>query len=80
MKSDIENYMQLDRIVHEPARLLILTLLAETDEMEFRFLEEISGLTKGNLSGHISKLEDTDRDKDTTPHNDAIARNSKAEY
>ncbi|HXX99681.1 MAG TPA: transcriptional regulator [Candidatus Limnocylindrales bacterium] len=57
MRADIENYMSLDRIVHEPARLVILTLLAEADAMEFRFLEKVSGFTKGNLSGHISKLE-----------------------
>ena len=57
MRNDIESYMKLDRLVHEPARLVILTVLAEADEMEFRFLERVSGLTKGNLSGHISKLE-----------------------
>lgn len=57
MKASIASYINVDRIVHEPARLVILTVLAETDKMEFRFLEKISGLTKGNLSGHISKLE-----------------------
>jgi DNA-binding transcriptional ArsR family regulator len=50
--------MTLDRLVHEPARLVILTVLAEAEEVEFRFLESVSGLTKGNLSGHIAKLED----------------------
>ncbi|HEV2196657.1 MAG TPA: transcriptional regulator [Candidatus Acidoferrum sp.] len=50
--------MKLDKLVHEPARLVILTVLAEADEMEFRFLKEISGLNKGNLSGHLSKLEE----------------------
>lgn len=58
MRSDIENCMNLDKLVHEPARLVILTVLAEADEMEFRFLEQISGLNKGNLSGHLSKLEE----------------------
>ena len=58
MRNDAENYLKLDRVVHEPARLLILTLLVDANDMEFRFLEEISGLTKGNLSGHISKLEE----------------------
>ncbi len=58
MRNNIENCMKLDKLVHEPARLVILTVLVEADEMEFRFLEEVSGLNKGNLSGHLSKLEE----------------------
>ena len=50
--------LELDRVVHEPARLVILTVLAGADEVEFKFLEEAIGLTKGNLSSHLSKLED----------------------
>lgn len=49
--------LNLDRLVHEPARLAILTVLAEADEVEFRFLEGVTGLTKGNISSHVSKLE-----------------------
>ena len=58
MKAAFESLLNLDRVVHEPARLVILTVLAQADEVEFRFLEEVSGLTKGNLSSHISKLEE----------------------
>ncbi len=58
MRADLEGLLSLDRLVHEPARLVILTVLNEADEVEFRFLEGISGLTKGNLSSHISKLEE----------------------
>ncbi len=47
----------LDRLIHEPARLLILTVLANAGEVEFSFLEKMSGLSKGNLSSHMSKLE-----------------------
>lgn len=47
----------LDRLVHEPARLAILTVLAEAEEVEFRFLESVTGLTKGNISSHMAKLE-----------------------
>lgn len=50
--------MDLDRVVHEPARLAILTVLAEAEEVEFRFVESVTGLTRGNLSSHASKLED----------------------
>jgi len=49
--------LDVDRVVHEPARLVILTVLAAADEVEFKFLEEVIGLTKGNLSSHIAKLE-----------------------
>ena len=58
MKNGVENFLTVDRLVHEPARLVILTILSEADEAEFRFLERVSGLTKGNLSAHISKLEE----------------------
>jgi DNA-binding MarR family transcriptional regulator len=58
MRADLESLLTLDRLVHEPARLVILTVLAEAEEVEFRFLETVSGLTKGNLSGHIAKLEE----------------------
>jgi len=57
MSNGLENLLGVDRLVHEPARLVILTILAEADEVEFRFLERVSGLTKGNLSAHLSKLE-----------------------
>lgn len=49
--------LALDRLVHEPARLLILAVLANAREVEFTFLEKVSGLSKGNLSSHMSKLE-----------------------
>lgn len=49
--------LDLDRIVHEPARLVILTVLASSDAAEFKFLESLTGLTKGNLSSHTAKLE-----------------------
>lgn len=49
--------LTLDRVVHEPARLAILTVLAEAERVEFRFLENVTGLTRGNISSHVSKLE-----------------------
>ncbi len=50
--------LEVDRVVHEPARLAILTVLASAEEVQFKFLEEALGLTRGNLSSHVSKLED----------------------
>ena len=55
--SNVHALLDLDRVVHEPARLAILTILASAEEVEFRFLEETIGLTRGNLSSHVSKLE-----------------------
>jgi DNA-binding transcriptional ArsR family regulator len=53
----VQGLLELDRVVHEPARLAILTILAAAEEVEFSFLEAAIGLTKGNLSSHLSKLE-----------------------
>ncbi|HJV47925.1 MAG TPA: transcriptional regulator [Geothrix sp.] len=49
--------LDLDRIVHEPARLAILTVLASAEEVAFLFLQRVTGLSKGNLSSHTQKLE-----------------------
>ncbi len=47
----------LDRTIHEPARLRILTILTGVDVSDFNFLLTALGLTKGNLSSHMDKLE-----------------------
>ena len=48
----------LDRLVHEPARLALLTALAACRRADFMFLLRLTGLTRGNLSVHLSKLEE----------------------
>jgi len=48
----------LDRVIHEPARLLIVALLASVKESDFLWLQKESALTKGNLSSHLGKLEE----------------------
>ena len=48
----------LDRLIHEPGRLAILTVLTSVTDADFVFLQRTTGLTKGNLSSHLSKLED----------------------
>ena len=50
--------LNLDRLIHEPARLTILTILSSVESADFTFLERATGLTKGNLSSHLSKLEE----------------------
>ena len=49
--------MELDRIVHEPARLRIMMILSGVESANFNFLLSTLGLTNGNLSRHIEKLE-----------------------
>ena len=48
----------VDRIVHEPARLLILSILSILDSADFVFLLKQTGMTSGNFSTHITKLEE----------------------
>ena len=47
----------IEKVVHEPARLKILIYLNILKSAEFVFLLNKTNLTKGNLSSHISKLE-----------------------
>ena len=53
----ISPLLDLDRMVHEPARLAILTALFAAEEVEFLFLQKVTTLSKGNLSSHTQKLE-----------------------
>ena len=50
----------LDRLVHEPARLIILTILSSVKEADFIYLLNETQLSRGNLSSHLSKLEKAD--------------------
>ncbi len=47
----------LDRLIHEPARLVIMAYLYVVEAADFLFLVRQTGLTLGNLSSHMSKLE-----------------------
>lgn len=47
----------IDKLIHEPARLMLLSQLYVVEEADFLFLEQQTGMTRGNLSTHLSKLE-----------------------
>jgi DNA-binding MarR family transcriptional regulator len=47
----------LDRVIHEPARLVLVSSLFVVEEADFVFLAKRTGLTSGNLSSHMAKLE-----------------------
>ena len=49
---------ELDRLIHEPARMLICALLYPLKEADFLYLLTQSELSKGNLSSHLAKLEE----------------------
>ena len=46
-----------DRLIHDPSRLAILSALLACAEADFQYLLTVTGLSKGNLSSHLSKLE-----------------------
>jgi DNA-binding transcriptional ArsR family regulator len=58
MNDDLRSLTDLDRLIHEPARLLIVTILSTVESADFLFLQRETDLTKGNLSAHLSKLEE----------------------
>lgn len=53
-----EELANLDKLIHEPARLAILTALSACQSADFLYLQRLTGLTKGNLSTHLSRLEE----------------------
>src|SRR4051794_31722443 len=55
---EAEGELVLDRLIHEPGRLAILTVLSSVKAADFVFLQRTTGLTKGNLSSHLTKLEE----------------------
>ncbi len=60
-KSESEDIIQplsdIDKIIHEPARLMIMSYLYVVESADFVFLRNQTNLTDGNLSSHLSKLE-----------------------
>lgn len=54
---DTADLIEVDRLVHEPARLALLTHLYVVEGADFLFLMRQTGLTQGNLSSHLSRLE-----------------------
>jgi DNA-binding MarR family transcriptional regulator len=69
--ADIQN---IDRLIHEPSRLTIMMNLYVVESADFQFLQHQTGMTPGNLSSHLRKLEDagyvevTKEYVDRTPH------------
>lgn len=57
-KSDSADDPEIDRVIHEPSRLKIMAQLYVVKSADYTFLMKQLGFTWGNLSSHLSKLED----------------------
>lgn len=58
MSADLRSIAGVDRLIHEPSRTVIVAILAAVESADFLYLQRETGLTKGNLSVHLSKLEE----------------------
>ena len=57
MNRQLQVIAGLDRVIHEPGRLMIVALLAGVEECDFGFMMRQTEMSKGNLSCHLSRLE-----------------------
>ncbi len=47
----------IDQVIHASARLMVLTYLYVVESVDYVFLVRLTGLTWGNLSTHLTRLE-----------------------
>lgn len=59
MKDKLRAISELDRVIHEPGRMMIVALLAAVEECDFLYLQRETELNKGNLSSHLARLEES---------------------
>jgi DNA-binding MarR family transcriptional regulator len=58
MEANLRSLTDVDRLIHEPSRSIILAVLSAVESADFLYLQRETELTKGNLSVHLSKLEE----------------------
>lgn len=58
MSVNLAPLSEIDRLIHEPARFQVMALLYVVESADFTFIMNQLGLTWGNLSAHITKLEE----------------------
>jgi DNA-binding MarR family transcriptional regulator len=56
MPDNIKAISNFDRLIHEPSRLAIMAVLYASESADFKYLLNATGLSKGNLSAHLRKL------------------------
>lgn len=57
MNNQVPSLKEVDRLIHEPSRSIILAILNVVPKADFLYLQRETDLTKGNLTIHLSKLE-----------------------
>jgi DNA-binding MarR family transcriptional regulator len=57
-ETGLRDLAKVDRVIHEPARLMIMMVLYNLENADSTFLLNATELTWGNLSSHVSKLEE----------------------
>jgi DNA-binding HxlR family transcriptional regulator len=58
MNRQTQTFNELDRVIHEPGRLMIVVLLFAVDRCDFLYLQHETEMNKGTLSSHLSRLEE----------------------
>ncbi len=58
MNQQIRTIAELDRVIHEPGRLMIMALLFAVERADFLYLQHETDMNKGTLSSHMSRLEE----------------------
>lgn len=58
MTNNFRALADVDRVIHEPARTMLVAILYNLENADFLYLQREAGLTKGNLSAHLTKLEE----------------------
>jgi DNA-binding transcriptional ArsR family regulator len=58
MNRQIQVISDIDRVIHEPGRLMIVALLAALEKSDFLYLQHETGMNKGTLSSHLARLEE----------------------
>jgi len=58
MKPHIQAIADIDRVIHEPGRLMIMALLYAVEASDFLYLQHETAMNKGTLSSHISRLQE----------------------
>lgn len=84
---ELTDLIEIDRAIHEPARAAIMAVLMGVESADFKFLLEMTQLTKGNLSVHAKKLQEADyitiekSFKNNYPHTEySITKKGKAAF
>ena len=58
MADEFKEIVNLDRLIHEPARLASMAVLFAAQSADFTYLLNATNLSRGNLSVQLGKLED----------------------